>query len=55
MTRFLIAGVVFAGAWFLWSMLGLPAWSPVSVMGHALSLRFIVAGCLACVAFGGQK
>lgn len=52
MVRFILACVVAFGAWTLWGMLHLPAWAPVTVMGHGVTLRLVVAVALAAFAWG---
>lgn len=52
MIRFLLASVVAFGVYSLWGVLHLPAWAPVTVMGHGVALRLVVAFVCACGAWG---
>lgn len=52
MVKFLLALCVFCGVWFAWGFLGLPAWAPVAVLGHGVSVRALLSVGLACVALG---
>lgn len=52
MIRFLLASVVAFGVYSLWGMLHLPAWAPVTVMGHGVALRLVVALVVAASAWG---
>lgn len=51
MTRLLISAVVFFGVWYGWGYFHGPGWAPLAVLGHAISIRVLVAVFVTGVAY----